>query len=226
MKLIDRHLLGSFFPPFGFGLAVTTFLLMINVLQNYINLFLEKGIRLDVATEVLVLSLGHTIALTVPMATLIGVLMAMGHLASDQEVTAMKACGISLYRLSVPLMVAGVFLTGAMVAYNQYVLPGGEPPAEGTASTRSTQLRPTLQIKAEHLRGHLRALHDLRAPQGRPDRRARGRRPLPAGRAEATRARTSWSPRMASWKRSARDRIRLDLFNGEMHRIPDSARIR
>ena len=72
MKLIDRHLLGSFIPPFGFGLAVTTFLLMINVLQNYINLFLEKGIRFDVATEVLVLSLGHTIALTVPMATLIG----------------------------------------------------------------------------------------------------------------------------------------------------------
>lgn len=220
MKLIDRHLLASFVPPFGFGLAVTTFLLMINVLQSYINLFLEKGIRFDVATEVLVLSLGHTIALTVPMATLIGVLMAMGHLASDHEITAMKACGISLYRLALPLLVIGMVLTTLMVAYNQYVLP------EGNHRLRNRlfeihQLRPTLQIKpntfadisdrytifVRHKDDRTGRLEDvvLYQRQGRGDT----------------------SPdvvvaREGQLETLGPDRIRLDLYNGEMHRIPDS----
>jgi lipopolysaccharide export system permease protein len=219
MKLIDRHLLGSFIPPFGFGLAVTTFLLMINVLQNYINLFLEKGIRFDVATEVLVLSLGHTIALTVPMATLIGVLMAMGHMASDQEVTALKACGVSLYRLSVPMLVTGVFLTGAMVAYNQYVLPEGNHRLKNRLY-EIHQLRPTLQIKANtfadiserytifvrHKDDRTGALQDVVLYQR-------------AGRGDT-------SPDVVVAKDGqlatlGPGRIRLDLFNGEMHRIPD-----
>ena len=219
MKLIDRHLLGSFFPPFGFGLAVTTFLLMINVLQNYINLFLEKGIRFDVATEVLVLSLGHTIALTVPMATLIGVLMAMGQLASDHEVTALKACGVSLYRLSAPLLAMGAVLTVCMVAYNQYVLPEGNHRLRNRLWEIS-QLRPTLQINpntfadisdrytifVRHKDDRTGALEDVVLYQ----REGRGDTSPDVIVAKAGQLETLGP-----------DRIRLDLFNGEIHRIPD-----
>jgi lipopolysaccharide export system permease protein len=220
MKLIDRHLIGSFVPPFFFGLAVTTFLLMINVLQNYINLFLEKGIRFDVATEVLVLSLGHTIALTVPMATLIGVLMAMGQLASDQEVTALKACGISLYRLTLPMISIGIFLTVAMVLYNQFVLP------EGNHRLRNRlfeihQLRPTFNIQpnvfadiserytifVRHKDDRTGALQDVVLYQ----REGRGDTSPDVVVAEEGQLETLGP-----------DRIRLDLFNGEMHRIPDA----
>jgi len=221
MKLIDRHLLGSFVPPFGFGLAVTTFLLMINVLQNYINLFLEKGIRIDVATEVLVLSLGHTIALTVPMATLIGVLMAMGSLAADQEITALKSTGVSLYRLTAPLLVIGAILAGVMVTYNQFVLPEGNHRLSNRLY-EIHQLRPTVHIKANtfadiserytifvrHKDDRSGALEDVILYQR-------------DGRADT-------SPdvivaRSGELKSLGPDRIRLDLFDGEMHRIPDSS---
>jgi lipopolysaccharide export system permease protein len=220
MKLIDRHLIATFVPPFWFGLGVTTFLLMINVLQNYINLFLEKGIRIDVATEVLILSLGHTIALTVPMATLIGVLMAMGHLASDHEITALKACGISLYRLTLPLLAIGLFLTTVMVAYNQFVLP------EGNHRLRNRlfeihQLRPTLQIKentfadisdrytifVRHKNDRTGRLQDivLYQREGRGDTTP-----------DVVVARDGHLQSLGP------GRIRLDLYNGEMHRIPDA----
>jgi lipopolysaccharide export system permease protein len=220
MKLIDRHLLGSFVPPFFFGLAVTTFLLMINVLQNYINLFLEKGIRIDVATEVLVLSLGHTIALTVPMASLIGVLMAMGQLAGDQEITALKACGVSLYRLSAPLLVIGMVLTGTMVAYNQFVLPEGNHRLR-TRLFEIQALRPTLQIKpntfanisdrytifVRHKDDRTGALRDVVLYQ----REGRG----------------DTSPDVIVAQEGQLEtlgpgRIRLDLYHGEMHRMPDA----
>ena len=98
MKLIHLHLIRTFVPPFFFGLSITTFLLMIDVLERYINLFLVKGIRFGVATEVLFLSLGHTFALSIPMAVLVGTLMSIGHLAADNEITALKANGVSLYR--------------------------------------------------------------------------------------------------------------------------------
>ena len=160
MKLIDRHLLATFVPPFLFGLSVTTFLLMINVLQVYINLFLEKGISVLVASEVLLLSLGHTLALTVPMAALIGVLMSMGHLAGDQEITALKACGISLYRISRPLVTTCFALTCAMVAYNHWVLPDGNHRLK-TLLFEIQQLRPTLEIRPgrDSRPAHARHLH-------------------------------------------------------------------
>ena len=104
MSLIDRHILRTFTPPFFFGLSVTTFILMIDVLQKYVDLFLDKGIQLLIVAEVLLLSLGHIFALTVPMGILIGVLMAIGHLASDNEITALKANGVSLYRIAAPLI--------------------------------------------------------------------------------------------------------------------------
>jgi lipopolysaccharide export system permease protein len=123
MSLIDRHILRTFIPPFFFGLVVTTFILMIDILQKYVDLFLGKGISLRLASEVLLLSLGHIFALTVPMAILIGVLMAVGHLAADSEITALKATGVSLYRVALPLILVGLLTGAVMVGYNHFVLP-------------------------------------------------------------------------------------------------------
>lgn len=219
MKLVDRHLLGSFVPPFLFGLTVTTFLLMTDVLQDYINLFLEKGIRVDVATEILVLSLGHTFALTVPMAVLVGVLMGVGHLAVDHEITALKACGVSLYRLAAPLLVAGSTLAVAMVAYNHYVLPDSNHRLR-TRLFEIHQLRPTLEVKpnvfAEINPEYTIFVRDkddrtgvledvvLYQREGRGD-------PAP----DVIVARHG---RLITMGPGA---IRLDLFDGEIHRLPD-----
>ena len=219
MKLVDRHLLGTFVPPFVFGLSVTTFLLMINVLQTYIELFLEKGIAVGMATEVLLLSLGHTVALTVPMATLIGVLMAVGHLAADQEITALKACGVSLYRITRPLLVVGLLLTAGMVAYNHYLLP------EGNHRLRNLffeihQMRPSMQIKAntfaeisDEYTIFVRFKEDKTGELGEVvlyQREGRG----------------DLAPDVVVAERGhlqalGPSRIRLDLFDGEIHRVPD-----
>lgn len=219
MKLIDRHLLATFVPPFLFGLSVTTFLLMINVLQVYINLFLEKGISVVVASEVLVLSLGHTLALTVPMAALIGVLMAMGHLAGDQEITALKACGISLYRISRPLVTTCFLLTCTMVAYNHWVLPDGNHRLK-TLLFEIQQLRPTLEIRPntfaeisdrytifvrfkDDVTGELEDVV-LYQREGRGDL-----------------APDVVVARRGTLRTLGPTRIRLDLVDGEIHRVPD-----
>jgi lipopolysaccharide export system permease protein len=57
------------------------------------------------------------------MAVLPATLMSFGNLASENEITAMKSSGISLYRLIVPGLVAATLLTVGLVYYNSHVLP-------------------------------------------------------------------------------------------------------
>ncbi len=219
MKLIPRHLIGTFIPPFFFGLSVTTFLLMIDVLERYINLFLEKGIHIGVATEVLFLSLGHTFALSIPMAVLVGTLMSMGHLASDNEITAMKAAGVSLYRIARPLLIAGTLIALGMMAYNNFVLPVSNHRLRNLL-TEIHRMRPALTIKEntfaeinEHYTVFMRAKDDK---SGRIDdvvlykREERGD-PAP----------DVIVAEYGMLRSTATDRIELDLFNGQYHSMPD-----
>ena len=123
MNVLNRHLLRTTVGPFLFGFCVVTFVLMIDILYRYVELFVSRGVSFLVATEVLILSLGHMFALSIPMAVLIGILMGIGQLAADHEITAMKASGIGLYSILRPLLVGGLVLAAAMAAYNHYVLP-------------------------------------------------------------------------------------------------------
>lgn len=123
MYLLNRHLLKNTAGPFCFGFFVITFVLIIDVLFRYVELFVSKGIPFTMATEVLLLSLGHTFALSVPMAVLIGVLMGVGQLASDHEITAMKASGIGLYSILRPLVGGALVVALALTAYNHFVFP-------------------------------------------------------------------------------------------------------
>jgi lipopolysaccharide export system permease protein len=123
MYLIYKHLLKTTVGPFFFGFFVITFVLMIEVLFRYIDLFVSKGIPFLMATEVLALSLGHTFALSIPMAVLVAVLMGVGQLASDHEITALKASGIGLFAVLRPLLIGAGFITLALTAYNHFVFP-------------------------------------------------------------------------------------------------------
>lgn len=123
MYLINRHLLSTATGPFFFGWFVITFLLMIDVLFRYVDLFVSKGVPFWMATKVLALSLGHTFALSVPMAVLIAILMGVGQLATDHEITAMKASGIGLWAVLRPLILGAFVISVGLTAYNHYVFP-------------------------------------------------------------------------------------------------------
>ena len=68
-----------------------------------------------------------------PVAALIGVLVTLGVLSKNNEVTAFKACGVSMYRLALPLLLAGVALAAVMFSLDDTVLP--------TANQRQDALR-------------------------------------------------------------------------------------
>ena len=123
MRLLDRHLLRAAVGPFFFGLFTITFLLMVDVLFRYVDMFVSKGVPFAVATKVLILSLGYTLALSVPMSVLIAVLMSVGQLAGDNEITAMKAGGVSLWAVLRPLLLGATIVGAGLTAFNHWIYP-------------------------------------------------------------------------------------------------------
>ena len=59
-----------------------------------------------------------------PLSVLVGVLVTFGILTKSNEITAMKACGISVHRLALPVFVATLILSGALFAFDHYVVTG------------------------------------------------------------------------------------------------------
>ncbi|HVA37551.1 MAG TPA: LptF/LptG family permease [Candidatus Dormibacteraeota bacterium] len=114
MKTLDRYLVSELGPPTLFGLSAFTLIFVITQILNIAKLVTEEHAPLLAAVEYFVLQLPGIIVLVIPMALLLGVLLAMQRLSGDSEITALKAGGISLYRVAMPLLVVGAL--GSLVA--------------------------------------------------------------------------------------------------------------
>lgn len=102
--------------------ALTSLLLLQYIAKRFGEL-VGKGLPWSVIGEFLVLSLPLTIALSLPMAVLVATLYAFSRLAAENEITAMKASGVSLRNLLAPVMVAALGVTLFMVGFNDQILP-------------------------------------------------------------------------------------------------------
>ena len=69
------------------------------------------------------LSIPFIVAMTLPMAVLLAVLYAFSHLAADNEITAMRASGVSVYQILAPVLAWGVFMSAFNFAFVDQVLP-------------------------------------------------------------------------------------------------------
>lgn len=151
MRILTRYLLRSHLGPFLFSLALLTGLLFVNaVAKRFEDELAGKGLGLDVILEVMALSLPHVIALTLPMAVLVAVLYAFSNLAAENEVTALKASGVNLARMLVPLLIAAAMLAGGMVWFNDRILPETNH-ALATLIADIQRKSPTLQLKEQVL---------------------------------------------------------------------------
>ena len=121
--IFERYILRNYIGPFVFSMAVITFVFIMDFILRYIDLFLGKGVKFHIVLQAFALSLGHMFALIIPMAVLPATLMTYGNLTSENEITAMRACGYSTYRMIVPGLFAGALLAMGLVAYNNHVLP-------------------------------------------------------------------------------------------------------
>jgi lipopolysaccharide export system permease protein len=146
MKILYRYVLREHVGPFFFGLAVIMFILMMDFILEVLNMIIGKGLDALVILQIFGLNLAWMLALAVPMAVLISTLMAFGRLSQDNEVTALKSSGVSLYRLIAPVLIASIVLSGGMMVFNDRVLPELNHRAR-LLMTDIQQKRPTWNLK-------------------------------------------------------------------------------
>jgi LPS export ABC transporter permease LptG len=123
LRLLNRYVIRQLAAPFLFALAAQTSLMLLSQVAKKFGALVGKGLPWTVIGEVFLLSLPFIIAMTLPMAVLLAVLYTFSHLAADNEITAAKASGISVYQVLTPVLLWGACMAAFNFAFVDQVLP-------------------------------------------------------------------------------------------------------
>ena len=123
MKTLDRYLIREILPPFFLALGVFTFALAVQPMLTYAQNLLAKNVPLPTVGFLLLTLLPQSLGVTIPMALLAGLLMALGRLSGDREAVALLACGVNPLRLLRPILL----FTLAVAALDLYVMVEAVP---------------------------------------------------------------------------------------------------
>ena len=96
--------------------------------------------------KIIIFNLAWMLVLVVPMATLVATLMAFGNMSQNNEVTIMKASGISLYKMMIAPILGGIVVGYLLLLFNNDVLPDANHQAKVLMQDISRQ-KPTLSLE-------------------------------------------------------------------------------
>ncbi|HYM19838.1 MAG TPA: LptF/LptG family permease [Candidatus Kapabacteria bacterium] len=129
-----RYLLTAHVGPFLLAFTVIMFVFLLQFLMRFIDQIVGKGLDLWTIVQLIALNLAWMVVLALPMAGLVASLMAFGSLSSTQEVTAMKAAGVSFFKMLIPILVAATALAYGNLWFNNEVLPNANHRAKDLMS--------------------------------------------------------------------------------------------
>ncbi|MEM7480330.1 MAG: LptF/LptG family permease [Acidobacteriota bacterium] len=124
-RRLDRYLMSEMIGPLGLGFLVYTSLLLIRFLFQSAEMIIKRGLPISIVGELLAYSLPNIIVLTIPMSLLFGILIGLGRLASDSELIALRASGMSLTSLFRPILLLSSLMCLINLAAMIYALPNG-----------------------------------------------------------------------------------------------------
>jgi len=124
MKIIDRYIGIQFLGPFFVGVAAFVGILLgVGPVFESASLVVRDGFPVLLVLQIFFLQVPSIIALTLPMGTVFAALMSSGELSSHGEIVAMRAGGVSIWRLATPVILAGVCITILAFLFNEAIGP-------------------------------------------------------------------------------------------------------
>ena len=122
MKKLDKFILTSFIGPFFLILLVVIFILVMQFLWVYIDELVGKGLSFGVIAEFLFWGSCTVLPLALPLATLLASMMTVGQMGENNELIALKAAGVSVLRVMLPLLIASFIISiGTFFVINKLV---------------------------------------------------------------------------------------------------------
>ena len=148
LKLLTRYILREQFGPLLFALSSLTALLLLQQVAKQFGNLVGKGLGWGVIGEFFLLSIPFIIAMTMPMGVLVAVLYAFSRLTAENEITALRASGISVMRLVRPAICFGAALGLLMLVFNDQVLPRSNHRLR-TLQTDIARKKPTFALREQ-----------------------------------------------------------------------------
>ena len=127
LNKLDRYLINQFWIILGIAiLGFLSIFMVVDLIEN-LDRFMDNNVPSTVVFRYYVYTLPYFISIGLPMAVLISTVFSLGSMVKRNEWTAMKASGISLYRIAFPLIICGVLLSGiSFLLDNKLVAYGNE----------------------------------------------------------------------------------------------------
>jgi lipopolysaccharide export system permease protein len=102
---LDRYVVREVAVPIVVSLAVVTLVLIVVRLLKLVDLIVNQGVPLISVAALLAHLFPTLLSLSLPMAVLLGTLLGIGRLCQDNEMVAARACGVSIGRMALPVVV-------------------------------------------------------------------------------------------------------------------------
>lgn len=123
MKILDRYILAQYAQAFLFGtLAFIALFILIDVIEK-IDYYIDRKATFFAVVGYYLYLLPENVKLTAPISALLAALFVTGNLSKQTELTAMKAGGISLYRMLVPFFAVAAVITIVDFFFSGWLVP-------------------------------------------------------------------------------------------------------
>jgi len=123
IKRLDMYVLRNFLGLFVLTLMVCVFILLMQFVWMHVRDLVGKGVEVSVLAEFFIYAVASVVPLALPLAVLLASLIAFGNLGEQVELTAMKAAGISLFRIMRPLVMAVLVICLGAFYFSNHILP-------------------------------------------------------------------------------------------------------
>ena len=122
-KIISRYIFREIALPFFLILFVLTFVLLMGKILQIMDLMVNKGISVLDILHLVMLIMPSFLMFTIPIALLVSILIAMGTFSADNEITALKAAGVSLLQIYYPVAIASLLTFICTIVIGYYLVP-------------------------------------------------------------------------------------------------------
>ena len=123
MKRLHLYIIKRFVGPLIVTLCLSLFVLLMQFLWVYLDDLVGKGLELNIIVEFLIYTLAMLMPMALPLSILLASLMTFGDLGENNELLALKAAGISLFRIMKPVIVLSILLSIGAFYFSNRVIP-------------------------------------------------------------------------------------------------------
>ncbi|MPS72813.1 MAG: YjgP/YjgQ family permease [Chryseobacterium sp.] len=123
MKKLDKYIIKTFFGPFLFIFSVLFFIFIVNIIWTQMSQLTGKGLTYWEISKFLFYLGINVVSMVLPLTILLSSIMTFGDFGERYELAAMKAAGISLVRVMMPLFLTVSLLSGILFLFSNNVIP-------------------------------------------------------------------------------------------------------